>query len=160
MSNIVPLDPSLIEVGNLNILLAYDLFRKHHLLYPIECTFPSPFGYSTYLHLENLCKSPTTTYWLVWLGLCCWNISQRGQNLIGLQMINKFMKCLIFMFKIPKDSKDFFHGCRHDLEYYEIWHQQEMCNPQPQLTKNGYFWKLFFWRKWVICIQLQKEFSS
>ncbi len=41
------------------------------------------------------------------------------------------------MFKIPKDSKVFFHGCRHDFEYRETLHQQEMGIPQPQLTRNG-----------------------
>jgi len=57
---------------------------------------------------------------LLWLGLCCRNASQRGRNFIGLQMNNKFTKCLIFMFKIFKDSKDFFHKCRHDYEHCEI----------------------------------------
>jgi hypothetical protein len=31
-----------------------------------------------------------------------------------------FTKCLIFLFNIPKDNKDFFHGCRHDYEHCEI----------------------------------------
>ncbi len=31
-------------------------------------------------------------------------------------MNNKFMKCLIFMFKIIKDNKNFFHGCKHDFK--------------------------------------------
>jgi hypothetical protein len=44
---------------------------------------------------------------------------------------NRFTKCLIFLFKIPKDDKDFFHGCRHDYERHEICHQQEVGNPQP-----------------------------
>jgi hypothetical protein len=44
-------------------------------------------------------------------------------------MSNIFTKCLIFMFKIPKDSKDLFHGCKHDYKHCEIWHQQEVGNP-------------------------------
>ncbi len=60
--------------------------------------------------------------WLFWLGLSFWNASQRGQNLISLQMNNKLMKCLTFLFKIPKDNKDFFHGCRHDYKHHERWH--------------------------------------
>ncbi len=40
-------------------------------------------------------------------------------------------KCLIFMFKIPKDNNNFFHACKHDYEHYEKWHQQKMGNPQP-----------------------------
>ncbi len=31
-------------------------------------------------------------------------------------MTNKFAKCLIFVFKIPKDNKD---GCRRDYEHRE-----------------------------------------
>ncbi len=46
---------------------------------------------------------------------CCKNTSQRGRSLIGLQMSNKFMKCLIFEFKIHKDNKNFY-GCKHDLK--------------------------------------------
>jgi hypothetical protein len=69
--------------------------------------------------------------WFLWLGFWCWNASQRGQSLIGLQMNHKFMKCLIFLFNIFKDNKDFFHKCKHDYEHHEKWHQQEMDNPQP-----------------------------
>jgi hypothetical protein len=46
---------------------------------------------------------------------CRKNTSQRGQSLIGLQMSNRFMKCLIFLFKILKDNKNFY-GCRHDIK--------------------------------------------
>jgi hypothetical protein len=44
----------------------------------------------------------------------------KSRSLIGLKMNNKSTKCLIFLFKIPKDSKDFFHKCRHDHEHREI----------------------------------------
>ncbi len=75
--------------------------------------------------------------WLIrhlWLGLHCWNASQRGRSLISLQMNHKFTKCLIFLFKILKDNKDFFHRCKHDYEHC-------VC----QSTK-----------KWVICDFLKK----
>jgi hypothetical protein len=55
------------------------------------------------------------------------------------------MKCLIFLFKIPKDNKDFFHKCRHDYEHHEIWHQQEMGNFTTLVNK-----------KWVIYDFLKK----
>ncbi len=54
--------------------------------------------------------------WLLWLGLCCINAFQRSKSLIDLQMHNKFTNCLISLFKIPKDNKDFFHKCRHVIE--------------------------------------------
>jgi len=69
LSTTIPLDLSLIEVGNNNVLLIFDLFRKHHLLYPIECTFPSPSKYSTYLHLKPL--QVPYDYLLIRLMLTC-----------------------------------------------------------------------------------------
>ncbi len=44
----------------------------------------------------------------------------KGQNLISLQVSNRFTNYLIFLFKIPKDNKDFFHWCRHDFETKRI----------------------------------------
>jgi hypothetical protein len=37
----------------------------------------------------------------------------------SLQMANRFMKSLIFLLKILKDNKDFFHECKYD-EHHEI----------------------------------------
>jgi len=74
------------------------------------------------------------------------------------------MKCLIFLFKIPKDNKDFFHGFKHDYEHHEIWHQQKMgIIHNLSKKKNGWYviyWKKFLWRKRVTHIQFQKEFKS
>jgi hypothetical protein len=48
------------------------------------------------------------------------------------------MKKLILLLHMSKSNKDFFHRCNHlfskrrlDYEHYEIWHQQEVGNPQP-----------------------------
>ncbi len=53
---------------------------------------------------------------------------QRRSKLDWFANEQQFTKCVIFMFKILKDNKDFFHGCGH--EHHEIWHLQEVGNPQ------------------------------
>jgi hypothetical protein len=60
----------------------------------------------------------------------------KSQSLISLQMNNRFTRCLIFMFKIPMDNKEFFHGYKHDYKHFEIWYQQEVGSPQPQSTSG------------------------
>ncbi len=89
------------------------------------------------------------------VGLCSRNASQRSQSLIGLQMSHRFTKCFIFLFKIPKDNKDFFHGCRHDYEHHEIWHQQEVGNLR--LLENFSFEKRGTTPKWLKDIKIDVD---
>ncbi len=65
---------------------------------------------------------------------------QGGWSLIGLQRNNKFTKCLIFLFKTPKDNKDWIstdvdmmNTVKYNTNKKWVIHnlrQQEMGNPQ------------------------------